>query len=154
MCTASIDAFNWPVVLPALLNSGSIRLWWPSLTTQHSHGPTPSKKNDLLQFWSFSWFSEVTVLLKEAYPPEVSTETLEFLGNLKIPFGIRSVFLSVLYIYSSYEVHSHSNIQTVFRYPDGNPYVFTQKQPHYIFLLPCHLLKILMDLFISCNFLV
>lgn len=52
---------------------------------------------------------------KKAGPPEANSETLEFPGNFKIPFlggGISSVFPSVLHTYSSYEAHSHSNIQT------------------------------------------
>jgi len=32
MCTISILAFHWPVVEPALVNSGSIKLYQPSIS--------------------------------------------------------------------------------------------------------------------------
>lgn len=70
-------------------------------------------------------------MLKEADPPEASSESVEFPGNLKIPFGISSAFLSVLHLYSSYEVHSHSSVhsdsfqiprwQSICVYPKATP---------------------------------
>lgn len=38
--------------------------------------------------------------------------------------------MPALQVQASYEVHSHTNIQTVFRYTYGNPYLFARMQKH------------------------